>query len=203
MKKIDFKKGGGLIPSIIQDARTNQVLMLGYMNAESYQKTLKEKRVWFFSRSKKRLWQKGEESGNYLNVIEVREDCDSDAILVKVQPKGGACHTGGYSCFSEKQDVSLNFLNYLYELVKRRKKKKLKNSYTSSLFEKGAGQIEAKVIEEAREVVKASEKETKKRLIEEISDLLFHLIVLMSEKGVSWQSIIKTLLKRNFFSTRK
>lgn len=182
-----------LTPAIIQDARTNQILMLGYMNDEAYKKTLETKKVWFFSRSKKRLWQKGETSGNYLEVLDIKKDCDKDAFLIKTIPKGPTCHTGKYSCFGQ-QEFSLQ---KLYDTIKSRKKEMPKGSYTAELFKQGLPKICDKIQEESEEVVKAAKAETKDRLTQEISDLLYHLTVLMNKKEVLWSDVISCLKKRH------
>ncbi|HBB02342.1 MAG: bifunctional phosphoribosyl-AMP cyclohydrolase/phosphoribosyl-ATP pyrophosphatase, phosphoribosyl-ATP pyrophosphohydrolase / phosphoribosyl-AMP cyclohydrolase [Candidatus Peregrinibacteria bacterium GW2011_GWF2_38_29] len=191
-----MKKIIGLIPAIIQDKNTSTVLMLGYMNQESFNKTLKKKRVWFYSRSKKRLWMKGETSGSILAFISAKFDCDNDAILIKAVPAGPTCHTGKTSCFEDEPDY-LYFLKKLFELIKSRKKLMPKNSYTSYLFKKGLNKMCAKIKEESGEVILAAKKETKKRLIEESSDLLYHLMVLLASKKVDLKSIIEELQKRN------
>ncbi|MFA4830833.1 MAG: bifunctional phosphoribosyl-AMP cyclohydrolase/phosphoribosyl-ATP diphosphatase HisIE, partial [Patescibacteria group bacterium] len=176
------------------DANTNQVLMLGYMNEEAYQKTLAEKRVWFFSRSKNRLWLKGETSKNYFKVMEIKTDCDHDATLIKVKPAGPACHTGNYSCFGEEKNSDV--LRELFELIKKRKKQLPQNSYTASLFKAGLNKICAKVEEESGEVINAAKNETKQRLVEETADLLYHLFVLLAKKGVELTKIEAEMKKR-------
>lgn len=196
MKKLQFSKCGGLIPAIIQDARVNQVLMLGFMNKAAYEKTRKTKRVTFYSRSKKRLWTKGETSGNFLELVSINVDCDNDALLVRALPIGPTCHTGAESCFEKTDEASLSFLADLRNLVRERKKKLPQGSYTTSLFQKGLPKISAKVLEEAAEVVKAAASEGKKRTVEEICDLVYHLTVLMVALGVAWEDIIKCLEKR-------
>ncbi len=194
--KLNFKKLGGLIPVVVQDNVTLQVLMVGFMNEEAYKKTLKTNKVTFYSRTKKCLWEKGGVSGNYLEVKEIKKDCDNDSLLILVNPKGPTCHTGKYSCFAGKED-KITFLNELFFLIKKRKKERLKNSYTTSLFDKGLDQIVKKINEESFEVIIAAKNETKNRLIEESGDLLYHLMVLLAEKDISLEEIVKELIKRN------
>ncbi|KKW47455.1 hypothetical protein A3C21_01425 [Candidatus Kaiserbacteria bacterium RIFCSPHIGHO2_02_FULL_59_21] len=191
---IDWKKGGGFVPAIVQDAETRAVLMLGYMNKAALTKTLKTKKVWFWSRSKKRLWMKGEFSRNILQFTGYEIDCDGDALLVKARPAGPTCHTGDYSCFGEKK--ARDVFAELAAVIAERKKKMPVGSYTTSLFKAGVGKITAKVKEEALEVVKAAKKETKKRLTEETVDLVYHLLVLLAEKNVSFSEIGKEIRKR-------
>lgn len=190
-----FKKPNSLIPAIIQDARTGKVLMLGFMNKEAYQKTRETKRVTFYSRSKKRLWTKGETSGNYLEVVEIKPDCDRDALLIKARPQGPTCHSGDYSCFGEQSD-SLEFLLFLYNLICERKEKFSPHSYTAQLLANGTERILEKVKEESQEVVQAVQKEGKERTIEEISDLLYHLLVLMAVQDIGLGEVILCLQKR-------
>lgn len=201
--KLNFKKlndttgatGVGLIPAIVQDSSTMQVLMLGFMNEEAYAQTKKTGKVTFFSRTKKRLWQKGETSGNYLKVIDVKIDCDNDSLLILAKPQGPTCHKGTYSCFGNKENNTA-FLDELFDLIKDRKKKRPQKSYTTSLFNKGLNEILKKVGEESIEVIIAAKSETKKRLIEESGDLLYHLLVLLAKKEVGLDEVIKELIKR-------
>lgn len=194
--KLNFKKMNGLIPAIIQDSDTMQVLMLGFMNEEAYKKTVKTGLVTFWSRSRKKLWQKGESSGDYLEVVSVKKDCDSDTLLILAKPNGPTCHKGGYSCFGG-ENVSVTFLNKLFELIKDRKSKMPKKSYTSSLFEKGIDEIVKKVGEESIETIIAAKSESKKRLIEEAGDLLYHLLVLLAEKNVNLNEVVSELIQRH------
>lgn len=194
--KINFKKLNGLVPVIIQDALTNQVLMLGFMNQAAFDKTLTEKKVTFYSRSKERLWTKGEKSGNCLEVIDIKTDCDNDTLLIKAKPSGPTCHTGAYSCFGETEKNSLDFLSELYQLIQDRKVKLPGNSYTADLFKQGLAKINAKIIEEAGEIVQAVAGEGRQRTIEEISDFIYHLQVLMVEQGIGWEDIMGCLRKR-------
>ncbi len=193
-----------LLPAIIQDFETKEILMLGYMNKEAFEKTLMEKRVTFFSRSKNRLWTKGENSGNFLNLISFQIDCDEDTILIQAKPEGPTCHTGKRSCFGKqekgkrkKEKVDLDFLNELFELIKERKEKMPEGSYTTSLFEDGLNKICEKIEEESLEVIKAAKFETKERLAEESADLLYHLMVCLIKKGVDFEEIVEVLEKRS------
>lgn len=195
--KLNFQKLNGLVPAIIQDAQTNQALMLGFMNQAALDKTLAEKQVTFYSRSKKRLWTKGETSGNFLKVISIKTDCDNDTLLIKVKPSGPACHTGEYSCFGEAKSDSLSFLAELYELIQDRKIKLPRKSYTANLFRQGLTQINTKIIEEAGEIVQATMSEGQERTIEEISDFIYHLEVLMVEQRIKWSDVTDCLAKRN------
>jgi len=197
MLKINWKKMGGLVPVIIQDIINGRILMLGYVNKEALEKTINTGQMWFFSRSKKRLWLKGEESKNYLYVEEIKLDCDSDSLLVKVNPAGPTCHTGEYSCFKESAEDSLNFITKLYYLLNSRKKKLPKNSYSATLFKGGMDKIVQKIGEEATEVVIAGKNESDQRVVEESSDLLYHLLVLLVERSISFEEIILELEKRS------
>ena len=191
---IDWKKGDGLIPAVVQDTDTGAVLMLGYMNRESLAKTVKTGNVWFYSRSKKRLWMKGEVSKNVLSVVEISVDCDGDSLLIKAKPSGPTCHTGDYSCFGEEKNVEL--FSDLFSLIEDRKKNAPKNSYTAFLFKGGVSAISQKVEEEALEVIKAAKSETKQRLIEETVDLIYHTFVLLVQKKISLADIGKEMQKR-------
>jgi len=198
--KLDFEKGDGLIPAIIQDAETFQVLMLGYMNKEALETTLEEERVTFYSRSKGRLWTKGETSGNHLDVIDIQKDCDDDTLLILANPHGPTCHTGKKSCFHQKTfkpKQKLAFLNDLEELIISRQKEMPDDSYTTYLFEKGVDKIAQKVGEEAVETVIEAKNESTKNFVGEVADLIFHLMVLLVEKGVSLKKIIEKLKKRH------
>lgn len=193
LSKLDFSKLNGLVPAIVQDADTLQVLMLGFMNRDAFEKTLTDGKVTFFSRSKNRLWQKGESSGNFLKVIEVKSDCDSDSLLILAKPEGPTCHTGTESCFGKSEFDLIQ----LFELIKERKKKMPENSYTSSLFSDGLDKIIAKIEEEAEEVARAAKSEGKQRLIEESCDLLYHLFVLLNNEDVTIADIQEELEKRH------
>ncbi len=192
---INFTKSNGLVPVIIQDEQTLEVLMLGYMNEEAYQKTDKEQKVTFFSRTKNRLWTKGEESGNFLNVKSIALDCDNDTLLIKVNPVGPTCHKGTRSCF----DTSYNH-NFIFELeniIKDRYENPSAKSYVNSLREKGLNKIAQKVGEEGVETVIAALAETEIDLINESSDLVFHLLVLLKEKNLTLADIAKNLESRH------
>ncbi|WP_291400802.1 bifunctional phosphoribosyl-AMP cyclohydrolase/phosphoribosyl-ATP diphosphatase HisIE [Daejeonella sp.] len=192
---IDFKKGEGLVPVVIQDEKTLEVLMLGYMNEEAYQKTKTEGKVTFFSRSKNRLWTKGEESGNFLHVVSIKEDCDQDTLLIKVNPVGATCHNGTRSCFDS--EYNQNFIFELEKIIDERYNHPLEGSYVNKLRAKGINKIAQKVGEEGVETVIAALNETEHDFINEASDLIFHLLVLMREKNVSLSSIAKNLENRN------
>jgi len=195
--KPDFTKSPeGLIPAIVQDATTNVVLMLGYMNAEAFEKTQKEKQVTFFSRSKKRLWTKGEESSNFLNVVSILIDCDSDTLLIKANPVGPVCHTGADTCFNEK-NTSTDFLNQLEAVINDRKNNPSEKSYVASLFAKGINKIAQKVGEEAVELVIEAKDNDEKLFLDEASDLLFHYLILLSAKGYSLKDIKQVLQSRH------
>lgn len=201
IKDLDFKKADGLIPAIVQDAETFQVLMLGYMNEDAVKQTLEEERVTFYSRSKGRLWTKGETSGNYLDLVNIQADCDNDTLLILANPHGPACHTGETSCFHEKKFKSQKdkyaFLEELEALIHDRKASMPEGSYTSYLFEKGVDKIAQKVGEEAVETIVEAKNTRKKKFVGEVADLLFHLMVLMAEKGVSLKKVVKRLKKRH------
>lgn len=192
---IDFEKGNGLVPVIIQDFQTLEVLMLGYMNEEAWQKTQQEKKVTFFSRTKNRLWTKGEESGNLLHVKSYHIDCDQDTILIKAQPVGPTCHTGSRSCFNT--EFNQNFLLELERIVNNRFEFPSEESYVNRLRKRGLNKIAQKVGEEGVETVIAALAESETDLINEASDLVFHLIVLLREKGLSLETIAKNLEGRH------
>jgi len=194
--KLNFEKMGGLIPVVVQDVDTCEVLMVGFMNRESLERTFKEQRVTFYSRTKQRLWQKGETSGNFLEVVEVKLDCDEDSLLILAKPMGFTCHMGERSCFG-KIDLGAWFLVKLEQLIYSRKKERPSGSYTTFLFDEGLDQIVSKVREEAEEVAMAAEQETDERLIEESADLLFHLMVLLAEKEITLGEVIECLKRRN------
>lgn len=194
---LDFDKMDGLIPAIIQDNRTKNVLMLGFMNREAYDKTIETGKVTFFSRTKGRLWTKGEESGNFLNVVSVKEDCDHDTLLIKVNPVGPVCHTGSDTCFDEKNEAGIQFLAYLQDFICRRHDEMPEGSYTTSLFNKGINRMAQKVGEEAVETVIEATNGTDDRLIYEASDLIYHLIVLLTSKGYRIEDLAKELESRH------
>lgn len=195
--KMNFEKLNGLIPAIIQDAETKNVLMLGFMNLEAYNKTVESGKVTFFSRTKNRLWTKGEESGNFLNVVKILIDCDNDTLLILANPDGPTCHTGTDTCFGEANATGINFLLKLEKIIEDRKLNPQENSYTSKLFAKGIDRIAQKVGEEAIETVIASKNENKENFVNEVSDLLYHLIVLTVQKNISLSEICKNIENRN------
>jgi phosphoribosyl-ATP pyrophosphohydrolase/phosphoribosyl-AMP cyclohydrolase len=197
MSSIDFEKMNGMVPAIIQDAGTLKVLMLGFMNSEAYEKTKKEGRVTFFSRTKNRLWTKGEESGNFLNVIEILEDCDNDTLLIKANPVGPVCHTGSDTCFSEVNDSGISFLRQLQDLVAQRKRDLPEGSYTTKLFNAGINKIAQKVGEEAVELVIESKDHNDDLFLNEAADLTYHLLVLLTEKGFDLADVVKILEQRH------
>jgi phosphoribosyl-AMP cyclohydrolase / phosphoribosyl-ATP pyrophosphohydrolase len=194
---IDFEKMNGLVPAIIQDAGSLKVLMLGFMNSEAFEKTKKEGRVTFFSRTKSRLWTKGEESGNYLNVIEILEDCDNDTLLIKANPVGPVCHTGSDTCFSEVNNSGISFLRQLQDLVAQRKRDLPEGSYTTKLFNEGINKIAQKVGEEAVELVIESKDSNDDLFLNEAADLTYHLLVLLTEKGFDLADVVKILEQRH------
>jgi phosphoribosyl-ATP pyrophosphohydrolase/phosphoribosyl-AMP cyclohydrolase len=195
---IDFSKSAhGLIPAIIQDSETKSVLMLGYMNAESYQKTLDTKKVTFFSRSKQRLWTKGEESGNFLNLVDIKNDCDNDTLLIQVKPEGPTCHTGSDTCWQETNNQEYGFLSKLENTIKtRRENADSEKSYVASLFEKGINKIAQKVGEEAVEVVIEAKDNNDHLFLDESADLLFHYLILLQAKGFQLNDVVQVLKGR-------
>ena len=197
MEPLNFDKLGGLVPAVIQDVRTNQVLMVGFMNPEAVQKTLADKKVTFWSRTKKRLWQKGETSGNYLEYVSMQTDCDNDSLLIKAIPHGPVCHTNRFTCFGEDETVdTVSVLCRLEETIRSRKQMMPEGSYTSKLFKEGTTRIAQKVGEEGVEVAIASVLGDKKRLTEESADLLFHLLVLLRQQDLSLADVIIELQGR-------
>ena len=199
--KIDFEKMGGLVPAIIQDADTRNVLMLGFMNEEAYEKTLATKHVTFWSRTRQTLWTKGETSGHFLNLVDMKVDCDNDTLLVRVHPVGPTCHTGTDTCWGEEnngqQSSALLFLSELQDFIDQRKQQMPEGSYTTSLFNKGVNKIAQKVGEEALETVIEATNGTNDHLVYEASDLLYHLIVLLTEKGLRIEDIAEELHRRH------
>ena len=195
--ELDFQKGQGLIPAIVQDSKSQQVLMLGYMNQEALQKTKDLGRVTFFSRSKKRLWTKGETSGNYLELVSLSADCDGDTLLIKAKPHGPTCHQGTPTCFPDDQAAYWSFLQTLQEVIQSRKEAPSEESYTSSLFQSGLHKIAQKVGEEAVEVVIEASNNDEKKLHQESADLLFHLMVLLEQRGSSLEQVIEVLKDRH------
>ena len=197
MKPDFLKTSDQLIPVIIQDASTNKVLMLGYMNSEAFEITQKLRKVTFYSRSKKRLWTKGEESGNFLNVKSIHLDCDKDSLLIYVEPEGPTCHTGTDTCWGEENKNPLAFLNVLEEIIAQRKAIDTDESYVASLFRKGINKIAQKVGEEAIETVIEAKDSDDQLFLDESADLLFHYLILLQAKGYKINDVIQILADRN------
>lgn len=195
--KIDFEKMEGLVPAIVQDAYSGKVLMQGYMNEEAIEKTKETGMVTFFSRSKNRLWTKGETSGNYLELLSMVADCDSDAILVKAKPKGPVCHTGADTCFQENNSSKTAFIDQLRAIIKDRKNNPTTESYTSSLFAKGINKVAQKVGEEAVEIVIEAKDDNKDLFMGEAADLLYHYLVLLEAKGYELDEVMGVLIDRH------
>ena len=208
--KIDFEKCGGLVPAIIQDAKTKNVLMLGYMNEEAYQKTIETKKVTFWSRSRNCLWTKGETSGNFLNLVDMKVDCDNDTLLVRAKPDGPTCHKGTDTCWGEENspihnaqsttnngDNPLLFLTELQDFIDRRHEEMPEGSYTTSLFKDGVNRMAQKLGEEALEAVIEAVNGSKKKLVYEASDMLYHLIVLLTSKGLRIEDVAAELAQRH------
>jgi len=195
---IDFKKGEGLVPAIIQDAKTKAVLMLGYMNEEAFAKTKESGKVTFFSRTKNRLWTKGEESGNFLNVVDIKIDCDNDTLLIKANPIGPTCHTGSDTCWNEKNESTpTDFLAHLEETIQNRKNNPSEKSYTSQLLARGINKVAQKVGEEAVELVIEAKDNSKELFLGEAADLMYHYIVLLAAKNYSFDDVVKVLKERH------
>jgi phosphoribosyl-ATP pyrophosphohydrolase/phosphoribosyl-AMP cyclohydrolase len=195
---IDFEKMGGLVPAIIQDATTKNVLMLGFMNEEAYQKTVETGHVTFWSRTRQTLWTKGETSGHFLNLVDMKVDCDNDTLLVKANPIGPTCHTGTDTCWGEENEGNpLLFLTELQDFINKRKEEMPEGSYTTKLFRDGVNKIAQKVGEEALETVIEATNGTSDHLIYEASDLLYHLLVLLTEKGMRIEDVVAELQKRH------
>ena len=198
MIKVDFNKCGGLVPAIIQDATTKTVLMLGYMNEEALQKTLDTKKVTFWSRSRNCLWTKGETSGNYLHLVDIKVDCDNDTLLVLAHPDGPTCHTGTDTCWGEENKPNpLLFLSELSDFIEQRHREMPEGSYTTSLFKDGLNRMAQKVGEEALELVIEATNGTNDRLIYEGSDMFYHLIVLLTSKGLRIEQLASELRERH------
>ncbi len=196
--KIDFDKLGGLVPAIIQDAKTKNVLMLGFMNKEAYHKTIETGKVTFWSRTRNCLWTKGETSGNYLNLVSIQNDCDNDTLLVKVNPIGPTCHTGTDTCWGETNDAHpLLFLSELQDFIEKRHEEMPEGSYTTKLFKDGVNKMAQKVGEEALETVIEATNGTNDKLVYEASDMMYHLIVLLTSKGLRIEDIAQELHKRH------
>lgn len=196
--KLNFNKMNGLIPSIILDDRTKKVLMLGFMNIESLRQTLLSGKVTFFSRSKNRLWTKGETSGNYLSLVDIFTDCDNDSLLIYANPEGNTCHLNKFSCFDSVENKNgLKFIEELFELIKSRKALLPDNSYTTKLFQQGENRIIQKVGEEAIETVIAAKNNDKNEIINEVSDLIYHLFVMLVDKNIEFSEVVKNLEERH------
>ena len=196
VKRLDFSKSGGIIPVVIQDASTSVVLMLGYMNQEALLETIESKLVTFYSRSKQRLWVKGETSKNFLHFVDMKTDCDFDTLLIKAKPDGPVCHTGAETCFNE-DNTSDDFLKTLEKIILGRKKYPVSGSYTSTLFKKGLNSIAQKVGEEAVELVIEAKDNHKKLFLNEAADLMFHYLVLLREKNVELDEVLDILKERH------
>ena len=201
--KLDFEKMGGLIPAIIQDSYTQKVLMLGFMNEEAYNKTIENGKVTFFSRTKNRLWTKGEESGNFLNVVDIKADCDNDTLLIQADPVGPVCHTGTDTCWGEKNSQDIMFLKVLQDFIDKRHEEMPEGSYTTSLFQSGVNKMAQKVGEEAVEAVIEACNGTDDRLIYESADLIYHLIVLLTSKGYRIEDLARELKERHSATWKK
>ncbi len=196
LDQLDFDKGGGLLPAVIQDAATDRVLMLGYMNREALEKTLEERLVTFYSRSKNRLWTKGETSDNYLRLVEWKADCDRDTLLLRVHPGGPVCHTGSDTCFDEV-NADGDFLRHLQQVIQDRKTNPSEGSYTTLLFSKGINKVAQKVGEEAVELVIEAKDDNAERFLNEAADLLYHYLVLLVAKGHRLEEVIGVLEERH------
>ena len=200
---LDFGKMNGLVPAIIQDNYTQKVLMLGFMNEEAYNKTVETGKVTFFSRTKNRLWTKGEESGNFLHVVSIAADCDNDTLLIKVNPAGPVCHTGADTCWGEKNEQDIMFLKELQDFINKRHEEMPEKSYTTSLFKSGVNKMAQKVGEEAVETIIEACNGTDERLIYEGADLLYHLILLLTSKGYRIEDLARELKERHSENWKK
>ena len=201
--ELDFEKMNGLIPAIIQDNYTQKVLMLGFMNKEAYEKTMETGKVTFFSRTKNRLWTKGEESGNFLHVVSVKADCDNDTLLIMVHPEGPVCHKGTDTCWGDKNEQDIMFLKELQDFIDRRRQEMPEKSYTTSLFNSGVNKMAQKVGEETVETILEACNGTDERLIYEGADLLYHLIVLLTYKGYRIEDLARELKERHSATWKK
>lgn len=195
VSSIDFTKVGGLVPVVVQDASTKSVLMLGYMNEAALEKTLAEKRVTFFSRTKERLWTKGETSGNFLELVDLQLDCDQDTLLALVNPIGPTCHTGTDTCFGTKNEGE--FVRYLERVIQERRDNPTEKSYTASLFRKGINKVAQKVGEEAVELVIEAKDDNEELFLNEAADLMYHYLVLLAAKGYAWEDVMSVLKSRH------
>ncbi|MFC3878851.1 bifunctional phosphoribosyl-AMP cyclohydrolase/phosphoribosyl-ATP diphosphatase HisIE [Algoriphagus namhaensis] len=196
-QKIDFDKMNGLVPAIVQDAISGKVLMQGYMNEEALTKTEETGQVTFFSRSKNRLWTKGETSGNFMKLVSIAIDCDGDSILVKANPRGPVCHTGSDTCFDEVNSSKTGFIDQLRAIIKDRKNNPSDKSYTASLFAKGINKVAQKVGEEAVEIVIEAKDDNKELFLGEAADLMFHYLVLLEAKGYELDEVMEVLMERH------
>jgi phosphoribosyl-ATP pyrophosphohydrolase/phosphoribosyl-AMP cyclohydrolase len=201
--EIDFDKMNGLVPAIVQDANTRKVLMLGFMNREAYDKTLATGLVTFYSRTREKLWTKGEESGHVLHLVSIKNDCDNDTLLVEVNPEGPTCHKGTDTCWGEKNEEPVMFLKELQDFIDKRHTEMPEGSYTTSLFESGVNRMAQKVGEEAVETVIEATNGTPERMIYEGADLLYHLIVLLTSKGYRIEDLARELVERHSKSWKK
>ena len=201
--ELDFEKMNGLIPAIIQDNYTQKVLMLGFMNKEAYEKTMETGKVTFFSRTKNRLWTKGEESGNFLHVVSVKADCDNDTLLIMVHPEGPVCHKGTDTCWGDKNEQDIMFLKELQDFIDRRRQEMPEKSYTTSLFNSGVNKMAQKIGEKAVETILDASNGTDERLIYEGADLLYHLIVLLTYKGYRIEDLARELKERHSATWKK
>ena len=195
--EINFDRNTGLIPAIIQDNETKNVLMLGYMNHEAFDKTLKSKKVTFFSRSKKRIWTKGEESGNFLHLVTIKNDCDNDSLLISVNPQGPTCHKGTDTCWGEANTQNYGFISTLQDVIENRKENLDDKSYVASLFKEGINKIAQKVGEEAVEVVIEAKDDNDELFLNESADLLFHYLILLQAKGFRLDDVVEVLRSRH------
>jgi len=193
----DFSKLGGLVPAVIQSASTKNILMVGFMNQEAYEKTLSTGLVTFFSRTRNKLWTKGEESGHFLKVISVHADCDNDTLLVLAEPNGPTCHLGNESCFADTRYTGISFLIDLEAVIESRKREMPENSYTTQLFREGVNRIAQKVGEEAVEVVVEAINNNRERLLNEAADLIYHFLVLLASKNLKLEDVVDILQKRH------
>lgn len=194
---LDFNKNNdGLVPAVIQDNNTNKVLMLGYLNKDSLRLTLSTNVIHFYSRTRQRIWKKGEQSGNELSVVSLKEDCDHDTLLIKVNPVGPVCHKGDDTCFKEV-NISNNFIDILEKIIEKRKNNLDKSSYISNLFNKGTNKIAKKLGEEAVEMVIESKDSNPKLFLDESADLLFHYLILLQDKGFKLKDVVNVLKKRH------
>ena len=194
---IDFNKLGGLVPAVVQDAHTKNVLMVGFMNQEALNKTLETKKVTFWSRTRQKLWTKGEQSGHFLDLVKMEVDCDRDTLLVHAIPNGPVCHTGSATCFSNDNSYGVGFLSFLQDFINRRRDEMPEGSYTTSLFESGINRMAQKVGEEAVETVIEATNGTEGRMMYEAADLLYHLIVLLTAKGRRIEELAEALCQRH------